>query len=55
MSKLTKKQIIDKLRDDKHYFGEFGKKYLSNSDIKVLNSDFESFRRKVKINLARGS
>ena len=30
------KQAIEKLRDDKHYYGKFGKKYLSNSDIKTL-------------------
>ena len=29
-------KIIEKLRDDKHYYGEFGKKYLSNSDISTL-------------------
>lgn len=30
------KQIIDKLRDDNHYYGKFGKQYLSNSDISTL-------------------
>ena len=29
-------KIIEKLRDDKHYYGDFGKKYLSNSDISAL-------------------
>ncbi len=29
-------KIIEKLRDDKHYYGDFGKKYLSNSDISTL-------------------
>jgi hypothetical protein len=29
-------KIIEKLRDDDHYYGEFGKKYLSNSDISTL-------------------
>ena len=29
-------KIIEKLRDDKHYYGDFGKKYLSNSDIGTL-------------------
>tara|TARA_R110002110_G_scaffold39172_2_gene126938 strand:- start:201 stop:1025 length:825 start_codon:yes stop_codon:yes gene_type:complete len=44
MSKtLSKKQIITKLRDDKNYFGELGKQYMSNSDFKVLNTDFESY------------
>jgi len=29
-------KIIEKLRNDEHYYGEFGKQYLSNSDIKTL-------------------
>ena len=33
---MTKEAIIKKLREDEHYYGEFGKKYLSNSDIKTL-------------------
>ena len=27
------KKAIEKLKDDEHYYGEFGKQYLSNSDI----------------------
>ena len=26
-------EIIDKLRDDKNYYGKEGQRYLSNSDI----------------------
>ena len=33
---MNKDDVIEKLRDDKHYYGDFGKKYLSNSDIKAL-------------------
>ena len=33
---MTKAAIIKKLREDEHYYGEFGKQYLSNSDIKTL-------------------
>ena len=33
---MTEKDVIDKLRDDKHYYGDFGKNYLSNSDISTL-------------------
>jgi len=29
-------EAIEKLRDDEHYYGEFGQKYLSNSDIGAL-------------------
>ena len=34
--KLKKHQILNKLRKDEHYYGEFGKQYLSNSDISTL-------------------
>ena len=30
------KEIYDKLRDDEHYYGDFGKQFLSNSDISIL-------------------
>jgi len=33
---MKKQEIIDKLRIDEHYYGEFGQQYLSNSDIKTL-------------------
>ena len=33
---MTSKEIIDKLREDKHYYGEFGQQYLSNSNISTL-------------------
>ena len=33
---MKKQEIIDKLRDDEHYYGDFGKQYLSNSDIQTL-------------------
>ena len=33
---MTNEKVIEKLRDDKHYYGDFGKKYLSNSDIGTL-------------------
>ena len=33
---MNKEDVIDKLRDDEHYYGSFGKKYLSNSDIGTL-------------------
>ena len=32
-------KIIEKLRDDEQYYGKFGKKYISNSDIKDLIYD----------------
>ena len=33
---MNEKKVIEKLRDDEHYYGDFGKKYLSNSDIGTL-------------------
>jgi len=30
------KKIIKKLKQDEHYYGEFGKQFLSNSDISIL-------------------
>jgi hypothetical protein len=33
---MNKEKAIEKLRDDEHYYGPFGKKYLSNSDISTL-------------------
>ena len=30
------KEIYDKLREDEHYYGDFGKQFLSNSDISTL-------------------
>ena len=33
---MKKEDVIEKLRNDEDYYGDFGKKYLSNSDIKTL-------------------
>jgi len=33
---MKREEIIKKLKIDEHYYGEFGKQYLSNSDIKTL-------------------
>ena len=30
------KKTIEKLKQDEHYYGEFGKQFLSNSDISIL-------------------
>ena len=45
---MTEKQIIKKLKDDKHYYGDFGKKYLSNSDISKLLTNPLSLREEQK-------
>jgi len=36
---MKKKEILKKLTNDEHYYGYFGKKYLSNSDISTLLSN----------------
>jgi len=36
MNSKKKKQVLQKLKEDEHYYGEFGKQYLSNSDIYTL-------------------
>ena len=36
--------VLDKLRDDEQYYGEFGQQYLSNSDISKLLTDPATFR-----------
>ena len=36
---MNTKKVVDKLRDDNHYYGVFGKQFLSNSDIGTLLSN----------------
>ena len=33
------KKIIEKLKQDEHYYGDYGKQFLSNSDIHILLKD----------------
>ena len=33
---MDKQKVLEKLRSDEHYYGEFGKQFLSNSDIRTL-------------------
>ena len=33
---MDKEKIIEKLTQDEHYYGKFGKQFLSNSDISIL-------------------
>ena len=30
------KEVYEKLRNDEHYYGNYGKQFLSNSDISTL-------------------
>tara|TARA_R100000805_G_C3561661_1_gene70298 strand:+ start:16 stop:747 length:732 start_codon:yes stop_codon:yes gene_type:complete len=36
---MKKEEILKKLRNDENYYGDFGRKYLSNSDISTLLSN----------------
>ena len=38
-------KTIEKLKDDKHYYGAFGKKFLSNSDIFNLIHNPQDFQK----------
>ena len=49
---MNKAEIIEKLRDDEQYYGDFGKKYLSNSDISTLLKDPLSLGKPSKPNPA---
>jgi len=42
---MNKDTIIEKLRDDENYYGEFGKQFLSNSDIKSLIENPLNFKK----------
>ena len=37
--------VLKKLEDDSNYYGDFGKKWLSNSDIITLLNDPKNFRK----------
>ena len=42
---MDNNSIIEKLRDDEHYYGEFGNQFLSNSDIKALIDNPLNFKK----------
>ena len=41
---MNKPEILEKLRNDEHYYGDFGRQYLSNSDIGTLLNDPLQYR-----------
>lgn len=45
---MDKTEIIEKLRDDEQYYGDFGKKFLSNSDISALLYNPLEFKKPLK-------
>jgi len=42
---MDKDKILKKLQEDEHYYGEFGKQYLSNSDIMALLNNPLDFKK----------
>ena len=45
---MKKSDILKKLSNDKHYYGDFGKKYLSSSDVGVLLSNPLALKKEQK-------
>ena len=42
---MTQKQILQKLKEDEHYYGEFGDQFLSNSHVgKLLKDPLNAFK-----------
>jgi hypothetical protein len=56
MTEEKKEDILNKLRDDDNYYGEFGQQFLSNSNIRVLDKDPLNFGKPTEphINLVKG-
>ena len=42
---MNKKEILEQLKDDEKYYGEFGKQFLSNSDIQALLTNPLNFKK----------
>ena len=40
---INKDEVLDALRDDSNYYGDYGKQFLSNSDIRTLLTTPEKF------------
>ena len=47
---MKTKEIIKNLRDDSKYYGEYGKQWLSNSDVYTLLYDTQQYGCKVDVN-----
>lgn len=45
---MKHEEIIEKLRDDEHYYGEFGQQFLSNSNIRTLLRNPKEFGKPVE-------
>lgn len=54
---MTHEEIIEKLKDDENYYGDFGNQFLSNSDIGTLFTNPLEFKKQSvnSVNLVIGS
>ena len=54
---MNKSKILEMLKNDEHYYGDFGKQYLSNSDISTLLNNPLDYGTPTKVspNLVIGS
>ena len=43
---MSREEILEKLRDDENYYGDFGKQWLSNSDISALLQNPRQFQKR---------
>lgn len=48
---MKREQVIEKLRNDEDYYGDFGKNYFSYSDINTLINNPEEFKQPVANNI----
>ena len=52
LKELSKPQILQILDSDEHYYGDFGKQFLSNSDIYSLLNNPENFHKQSEQSVA---
>ena len=41
----NKKEILERLKNDDDYYGEFGRQFISNSDIRTLMTNPLDFKK----------
>jgi hypothetical protein len=51
MEEVKKQEILAKLSSDEHYYGDFGKQYLSNSNIGTLINNPKAFLEPMQDNI----
>ena len=51
VEQLDREKVLEMLRDDEHYYGDFGKQFLSNSDIYALQNNPKDFKKSSEPNI----